>query len=233
MGASSITFATNADGRRVVRHDWPQAAPACRAIQRELTAHVDTRDDLGPVRVLGGVDIGFEDGGQTTRAAAVTLDADDLRVIESALVRLPTRMPYIPGLLSFREVPGALAALARLDAQPDLLFVDGHGTAHPRRLGVAVHLGLISGLPTIGVAKKRLTGEHDAVPDERGAHVALRDGEQIIGAVLRSRAGVKPIFISPGHRVCLDSALAWTCRALTRYRLPETTRAADRLASNR
>lgn len=222
------------NGRDVVSHDWPQDAPTCRALQQALAARVDTRDDLpAPIHTLGGVDIGFDNGGRVTRAAAVVLDADTLEVVDSALARVPTRMPYIPGLLSFREIPGALAALDKLAALPDLVFVDGHGIAHPRRLGVATHLGLVTGLPTIGVAKKRLTGAHDAVPDMRGAWVPLVDRGDTLGAVLRSRAGVKPIFISPGHRVSLPSALAWTLAALTRYKLPETTRHADKLASNR
>ncbi|GAB3680657.1 deoxyribonuclease V [Salinisphaera aquimarina] len=233
MGASALTFSTNRHGQRVIAHAWPHDAPGCRAIQAELTQHIVTHDDFGPVATLGGIDIGFEDGGRTTRAAAVVLDAETLEIIERALVRVPTRMPYIPGLLSFREIPGALAALDQLAQRPDLVFVDGHGIAHPRRLGVATHLGLVTGLPTIGVAKKRLTGSHDEAPSGRGQWTPLRDKDDIIGAVLRSRVGVKPIFISSGHRVALDSGIAWTRRALTRYRLPETTRAADKLASNR
>ena len=221
------------DGRPVVTHDWPRQAPACRAIQQALIDQVNTRDDLPAVHTLGGVDIGFEDQGRTTRAAVAVLDAQSLAVIETTLARVPTRMPYIPGLLSFREIPGAMSALEQLTRLPDLLLVDGHGIAHPRRLGVATHLGLVTGLPTIGVAKKRLTGTHDAVPDVRGAWVPLRDGHDTIGAVLRSRVAVKPIFISPGHRVGLESALGWTLKALTRYRLPETTRVADKLASDR
>lgn len=221
------------DGRDVVIHDWPQDAPSCRRVQYALAERVDTRDAVGTVHTLGGVDIGFEDGGRITRAAAVVLDAATLEVRESALARVPTRLPYIPGLLSFREIPGALAALEQLSALPDLILVDGHGIAHPRRLGVATHLGLVTGLPTIGVAKKRLTGRHDPVPEARGDWVPLVDKGETIGAVLRSRAAVKPIFISSGHRVSLDSALAWTLASLTRYRLPEPTRAADKLASNR
>ena len=221
------------NGRPVVAHDWPHDAPSCRRIQQALAERVDTQDDLPRVQTIGGIDIGFEDGGRTTRAAAVVLDAETLEVRETALARVPTRMPYIPGLLSFREIPGALAALEQLSALPDLALVDGHGIAHPRRLGVATHLGLVTGLPTIGVAKKRLTGQHDEVPNERGAWVPLLDKGETIGAVLRSRVSVKPIFISAGHRVSLESALAWTLKTLTRYRLPETTRVADKLASNR
>lgn len=223
-----------ADGRRRIEHDWPREARAGRAIQDAIAEHVDTRNALpATVHTIAGVDIGFEDGGQTTRAAIVVLDPADLSVVEQTLVRRPTRMPYIPGLLSFREIPAALDALSELSALPDLLMVDGHGIAHPKRLGVATHLGLVSGLPTIGVAKKRLTGSHDAAPEQRLAWTPLMDGGETIGAVLRSRAGVKPIFISPGHRVDLGTAIDWTIRTLTRYRLPETTRAADRLASRR
>lgn len=230
--AAKVTTAVR-HGRNVVVHDWPQDAPSCRRVQLALAERVNTRDDLPRVHTLGGVDIGFEDGGRVTRAAAVVLDATTLELRESALARVPTRMPYIPGLLSFREIPGALAALEQLSALPDLVLVDGHGIAHPRRLGVATHLGLVTGLPTIGVAKKRLTGSHDAVPEARGAWTPLVDKGETIGAVLRSRFAVKPIFISSGHRIGLDSALAWTLAALTRYRLPEPTRAADKLASNR
>lgn len=234
MAAEAHVTVSERDGRRVVVHDWPHEARACRAVQQALSECVDTRDDLPcEIRTLGGIDIGFEEGGRVTRAAAVLLDAETLEVRETALARVPTRMPYIPGLLSFREIPGALAALDQLSAPPDLALVDGHGIAHPRRLGVATHLGLVTGLPTIGVAKKRLTGTHAEVPDERGAWVPMFDRGETIGAVLRSRVAVKPIFISSGHRVGLDSALAWTLKALTRYRLPETTRVADKLASNR
>lgn len=220
-------------GRRVLSHHWPADAAAARALQRQLTIYVDTRCALGDVATIAGVDIGFEDGGQTTRAAVVVLDASDLSRREQALVRQPTRMPYVPGLLSFREVPAALAALAELAEPPDLLMVDGHGIAHPRRVGVATHLGLVSGLPSIGVAKKRLTGRHDPAPEPRLAWTPLRDGDETIGAVLRSRRGVQPIFISAGHAVDLQTALEWTRRTLSRYRLPEPTRAADGLASNR
>lgn len=233
MCATAIRIVQEPDGRRRLVHDWPREAAACRALQAQLAAHLEIRDDFGPVHTLCGIDIGFEEGGRTTRAAAVVLDARDLVEIEQALIRMPTRMPYIPGLLSFRETPGALAALEALSTRPDLLMVDGHGMAHPRRLGVATHLGLLSGLPSLGVAKKRLTGRHPEVPDTQGTWVALTDGDETIGAVLRSRTAVKPIFISPGHRMSLDSAIAWTARALTRYRLPEPIRAADRLASNR
>lgn len=208
------------------------------ALQRELATwrHSENDFDAKAVETLGGVDIGFEDGGHITRAAAVLLDARNLAVLETYVARMPTRMPYIPGLLSFREVPAGLQAIRGLAIQPDIVMVDGHGIAHPRRVGVATHLGLVSGLVTIGVAKSRLTGTHNTVPNERGAWVTLRDeknDDEIIGAVLRSRAGVKPIFISSGYRINLATAVKWVMHAVTRYKLPETTREADALASRR
>src|SRR5699024_11084797 len=168
-----------------------------------------------------------------TRAAAVVLAADTLEVLETQVARIPTRMPYIPGLLSFREIPAALQALAQLSIVPDLLMVDGHGIAHPRRVGVAAHLGLVSGLVTLGVAKKKLVGTYGTVPDERGAWVPLLDNGETIGAVLRTRINVKPLFISPGYRIGLASSVQWVMTAVTRYKLPKTTREADALASRR
>lgn len=216
-----------------IRHAWDVDAREAVAIQNRLRDALITEDDLGPVHRVAGVDVGFEDGGRTTRAAVVVLAPDDLRPLDSALVRSPTRFPYVPGLLSFREVPAVLDALARLDTPPDLILCDGQGVAHPRRMGIACHLGLVTGLPTIGVAKSRLTGRHGPVPEGRGEWTPLYDGDEVIGAVLRSRPGVKPIYVSGGHRVGLETAVAWVMRCLTRYRLPETTRTADALASNR
>ena len=213
-------------------HDWPTTAAEARALQDTIRNDVVVAP-LGdaPIRHVAGVDIGFEDRGATTRAAIVVFDADTQERVDEVLVRSQTRMPYIPGLLSFREVPGALDALAALHITPDLLMVDGHGIAHPKRLGVATHLGLASGLPSIGIAKKRLIGTHATVPEGRLAWTPLVERDETIAAVLRSRPRVKPIFISPGHRTDLANALDWCTRFLTRYRLPETTRAADKLAS--
>ncbi|HEY9147853.1 MAG TPA: deoxyribonuclease V, partial [Gammaproteobacteria bacterium] len=145
--------------------------------------------------------------------------------------REPTRFPYVPGLLSFREVPAVLAALEQLSALPDLLLCDGQGIAPPRRLGIASHLGVLLDLPTIGVAKSRLVGEHAEPGEEKGAWQPLTDKGETLGCVLRSRSNVKPLYISPGHRVSVESARHWVMACLTRYRLPETTRWAHRLAS--
>lgn len=154
-----------------------------------------------------------------------------MTVLDRQIVRQPTRFPYVPGLLSFREVPAILEALAGLQRLPDLLLCDGHGYAHPRRMGVACHIGLATGLPTIGVGKTRLVGEHEPVPAERGGWSALRDRDETIGAVLRTRNRVAPVYVSPGHRIDLPTAVQQVMACLNRYRLPEPIRAADRLAS--
>ncbi len=216
-----------------LEQEWAGLTPRdAIALQRKTATAVITRDQLPAVRTVAGVDVGFENK-HTARAAVVVLDAATLEPMDHALARLPVSFPYVPGLLSFRECPVVLRALVSLKVTPDLLLCDGQGIAHPRRLGVASHLGVLTGLPSIGVAKSRLVGTHDPVPDRRGAWVPLRDGDEVIGAVLRTRQGVKPLFISPGHRVSLATALEWVMACVTRYRLPETTRWADGLASDR
>lgn len=201
------------------------------ATQRELAGRVLEIDDARDVRRVAGVDVGFPGGGPIARAAVAVLSFPGLEAVEHALAERPVEFPYVPGLLSFRELPAVLQAVARLGQQPDLLLVDGQGRAHPRRLGIACHLGLLTGLPSIGVAKTRLIGEHAEVPDRRGAWVPLYDRGEMVGAVLRSRAGVKPIYVSVGHRVSLERAIDWVMACTTRYRLPQTTRAAHALAS--
>jgi deoxyribonuclease V len=215
--------------------DWDGSVRDARRVQAELAARVRVRDGYAdPPRWLGGFDVGFDDEGAITRAAAVLLDADTLEPLASEVVRLPTSMPYIPGLLSFRELPALLQALARLPHEPDLVFVDGHGIAHPRRLGIAAHFGVVTDLPTVGVAKKVLTGTAStALHDMRGAFTPLRDGREQIGWMLRSKPRCNPLVVSPGHRVSMASAPQLVMRYTTTYRLPEPTRLADRLASRR
>lgn len=215
--------------------DWTGDTAPLRALQQTLAQQVVLRDAFAkPLRTVAGFDVGFEDGGATTRAAAVLLDADTLAVLDRQVARLPTRMPYVPGLLSFRELPALLAALAQLPQAPDLAFLDGHGIAHPRRLGIAAHFGVATGLPSIGVGKTILTGEaRMALHEMRGAFTPLRDGTAQIGWLLRSKPGCLPLVVSPGHRVALASAPELVMRFTTTYRLPEPTRLADRLASRR
>ena len=214
---------------------WTGDTAPLRALQQTLAQQVVLRDAFAkPLRTVAGFDVGFEDGGATTRAAAVLLDADTLDVLDRQVARLPTRMPYVPGLLSFRELPALLAALAQLPQAPDLAFLDGHGIAHPRRLGIAAHFGVATGLPSIGVGKTILTGEaRMALHEMRGAFTPLRDGTAQIGWLLRSKPGCLPLVVSPGHRVALASAPELVMHFTTTYRLPEPTRLADRLASRR
>lgn len=214
-------------------HPWDLTPKEAMALQSRLAGDIVCHDDFGPIARVAGVDVGFEDDGATTRAAVAVLGFPSLQLDTSAIARMPTRFPYVPGLLSFREVPAVLAAMQQLDVLPDLLLCDGQGIAHPRRLGIASHLGLLLDIPAIGVAKTRLIGKHGEVPDERGAWVPLKDGSETIGAVLRTRTGVKPLYVSPGHRIGLESSIAWVMACLTRYRLPETTRWAHRLASEK
>lgn len=214
------------------RHPWDVTPKEAAAIQNRLRVHVIASDLPGAgIERVAGIDVGFEAEGKITRAAVAVLHFPSLKPFEEAVVRKPTRFPYIPGLLSFREIPAVLAALERLQALPDVLICDGQGYAHPRRFGIACHLGVLTGIPAIGVGKTRLIGSHEPVPERRGAWVPLVDAGEVVGAVLRTREKVKPVYVSVGHRVSLATAVDLTLRLTTRYRLPETTRQAHRLAS--
>ena len=216
-------------------HPWDVSPSEAIAIQRRLAAavRVEENPNLAELNCVAGVDVGFEDGGQTTRAAIAVLDFPGLQLIEHRIARLPTSFPYVPGLLSFRELPAVLEAITQLQNPPQIFLCDGQGIAHPRRLGIASHLGVLLDLPSIGVAKTRLVGRYREPADKRGAWSPLLDGEACIGAVLRSRAGVKPIFISPGHKLSLEQAIDITMACTGRYKLPETTRWAHKLASDK
>lgn len=212
-------------------HDWDVTSAQAVELQRELSRFVITADDFGDIYTVAGVDVGFENNGRITRAAVAVLDYPSLRPAEEAVARLPTTFPYVPGLLSFRELPAVLRAVESLGRMPDLFLCDGQGIAHPRRFGIACHLGLLTNTPALGVGKSRLVGKHGKVPEQRGGWTALIDRHEVVGAVLRTRAGVKPVYISPGHRISLESAVRLVMVCTTRYKLPETTRAAHRLAS--
>lgn len=216
---------------RIPPHSWELTPAEAISLQQSLRDKVIRQDRLEPPRRIAGVDVGFEDSGQITRAAVAVLAFPSLQPVEQAVAHLPTRFPYVPGLLSFREIPAILKALSRLEHPPELLLCDGQGLAHPRRFGLACHLGLLTDIPSIGVGKSRLIGTHGALPDKKGAWVPLLDRGEEVGAVLRTRRGVKPVYVSIGHRVSLPTAIAYVLAATTRYKLPETTRAAHRLAS--
>jgi len=209
----------------------PASVAEAIAIQQELRKRVVLEDDFGELRTIAGIDVGYDYRRKRSRAALVVLRDGELE--SSVVVYDDTPFPYVPGLLSFREAPVILKALACLDTAPDLLFVDGHGVAHPRRIGIAAHIGVLTGLPTIGVAKKRLCGEHRAPGVRKGAATMLKHLGERIGTVLRSKDNVKPLFVSPGHRVSQATAVKLVKRHLTRYRLPEPTRLADQLSKTK
>jgi len=214
--------------------EWDGSTEGARALQERLARTVVLRDGFPKrLQTVAGFDVGFEDDGAITRAAAVLLDADTLEVIDARCVRIPTAFPYVPGLLSFRELPALLQALDALPRAPELAFIDGQGIAHPRRFGVASHFGVATGIPSIGVAKKILVGTGAALHQIRGAYTPLREGGQQIGWLLRSKANCNPLVVSPGHRVAMASAADLVMRFVRNYRLPEPTRLADRLASRR
>ena len=201
-------------------------------IQETLRHLVITCDDFAPIHSIAGADCSFLPEENAIRAAVVVYSYPDLQVQEHSLIKCQTTFPYIPGLLSFREAPAVIQAYTKLRFPPDLLLCDGHGAAHPRRFGLASHLGVILNLPSIGVAKSKLIGEHTPVADERGAWQSLLDGNEVIGAVLRTQPGIKPIYISTGHRISLKTAIQIVMRATKKFRLPEPCRQAHHLVVN-
>lgn len=216
---------------RMPPHPWQVSPSYARIIQEECAPEVEREDRLGFIRYVGGADIGFEDDGRVTRAALIILRFPELTLVEHVIVRRRTRFPYVPGLLSFREIPALLTALDSVRSEPDLILCDGQGIAHPRRFGLACHLGVLVDRPTIGVAKQRLIGDFRSPPQRRGAWSPLVDNDEVIGAALRSRVGTKPVFVSIGHRISLETAVRLTLACTTRFRLPETTRLAHHFAS--
>ena len=217
-------------GPDTTQHRWHVTPAEAIEIQDRLRHLVVTEDRFSPIRRIGGADVHFDRGSNRARAAVAVLSFPDLRPVEQAVAGLSVDFPYLPGLLSVRELPPVLAALTRLSVLPDILLCDGQGFAHPRRFGMACHLGVITGVPTIGVAKTRLLGNYSELPEERGAWVPLMDQDEVVGGALRTKAHVKPLFVSVGHRVSLPSAIRFVLDCTPRYRLPETTRIADRLA---
>lgn len=199
-------------------------------MQRRLAPQIERYDRLDAIRTVAGVDVAYGHRGGPARAAVALFSYPELTLLEHACIVQPATFPYVPGLLSFREAPAVLAAIDRLSRRPDLLLVDGQGIAHPRRLGIASHLGLCLDLPAIGVAKSRLVGTHAEPGPNRGDRSPLADGDEEIGAVLRTRRRVRPLFISIGHRVTLATAITFVLDCGRGYRLPEPCRIADRLS---
>jgi len=216
-------------------HEWTPEPAAAVQLQRELAARVIRTDEIkGEVRLVAGVDMAINENNGMARAAVVLLEYPSMEIVERHVYEEPLRMPYIPGLLSFREIPCILGAFAQLHAHPDLVMVDGQGIAHPRRLGIAAHLGLWLDLPTIGCAKSILTGHFDEqkLGDEVGDWLPLLYKNETIGAALRTRLRVKPMIISLGHRISLETSLRYVLACGKGYRLPEPTRQADKLSKD-
>ena len=212
-------------------HNWNLSTSEARQIQNELAGKVDRNNRIDKIKFIAGIDVGFDLKRKISRSAIAVLSYPELELIEFAKAEIETVFPYIPGLLSFREIPVIIEALKKIKKIPDVILCDGQGIAHPRRFGLACHIGVLTDIPTIGVAKSRLIGEYGLLELEKGSMVALKSGSEIIGKVVRSRTNVKPLFISVGHKVDLDKCLEIVLNCLTKYRLPETTRWAHKLAS--
>ena len=211
--------------------DWELSPTDAKILQLTLSRKVIHTDKVGNISTIAGVDAGYRGEGNLSCAAAVLLSYPDLDPIDNAVAFRNTSYPYVPGLLAFRELPALIDAFEKLEGKPDLILCDGHGKAHPRRFGIACHLGVLLDIPTIGAGKSRLTGTHSPVQDQRGASEYLWDGEEIIGAVVRTRTGVNPIYVSIGHRISLNTAVQIVLDCCPRYRIPEPLREAHRLAS--
>ncbi|MFC1938349.1 deoxyribonuclease V [Chloroflexota bacterium] len=207
-------------------HGWQVSPAQASDIQQGLAAQVSRRSEITTPRFIAGVDILIKKGQELATGAAVVLRYPELELVETKVVQGKLDFPYIPGLLSFRESPITLAACERLDITPDLILVDGQGIAHPRRMGLACHLGLFLNTPTIGCAKSLLCGEHQAPGEEPGSYAEVIDNAATIGVALRTRLGTKPIFVSIGHKVDLQAATYWVLECCRGYRLPEPTRLA-------
>ena len=210
-------------------HPWEMTPAEARQIQNELRNEVISQDRFGDIKTVAGVDLGFKK--DVARASVIVLSFPELQLIDGVLVESPVPFPYIPGLLSFRETPPLLKAFTQLNTEPDLIIADGQGIAHPRRFGIASHLGLILDRPTIGCAKSRLWGRHKQPNNEAGSIEYLYDKGEIIGAAVRTRSNVSVVYVSVGHRISLDSAIRLTLACCGRYRLPETTRYAHQAAA--
>ncbi|MFN8451807.1 MAG: deoxyribonuclease V [Anaerolineae bacterium] len=217
-------------------HDWNISAAEAIALQKRLAAEINFHMpiDLDAIRLVAGVDVSVKTdpvtGAAHSQAAVVVLRYPDMHVIETARAQMPTPFPYIPGLLSFREGPVLETAFGKLQAEPDVFIFDGMGRAHPRRIGIASHMGLWLQKPTIGCGKTLLSGHFREPPNDRGAFSDLVDRGEVIGAVLRTRATVKPVFISVGHRADLATSVELVMRCTSKYRLPDPIRAAHNAA---
>lgn len=213
----------------VINHSWNLDEEEALEIQRTLSKKVLREDKINDVNLVAGVDVAYEKSGDNLVATVVVLEADSLELVETVISRSSTQFPYLPGLFSFRELPPLIDAFSKLQCSPDLVVCDGQGIAHPRRFGMACHLGVIFDIPTIGCGKTKLIGKYEELSLERGSFSDIIDDEEIIGRALRSQHAIKPIYVSVGHRISLSTATNWILKLSPKYRLPETTRIADQV----
>lgn len=213
-------------------HSWDITPSEARILQEKLRRDVRIIPlNLNAIRYVAGADVSCMKRDPWLYASVVVMDMTEMKPVEVANASQKSLFPYIPGLLSFRESPVILQAWEKLRLKPDALICDGQGIAHPRRFGIASHLGLLLGVPTVGCAKSILTGRYDSLGEEAGSRAYLKEGEDVVGAALRTRANVKPVFVSPGHLSDIDSSVNLVCTCLRSYRLPETSRLAHRSAN--
>ena len=215
-------------------HNWNLAPREAIELQKQLAFEVIQADAFDePIKTVAGIDLGYEAKTDTSRAVVVVLSFPELELLETSEALLPIQFPYVPGLLSFRETPVAIKALEKLKIAPDLILCDGQGLAHPRRFGIACHIGLLADVPTIGVAKSILVGKYETLGLTRGSVSPLIHNKEQVGMVLRTKNNVQPVYVSVGHRISLETAVRYVLECTPKYRLPETTRLADKLASYR
>ncbi len=212
------------------RIEWPGSVESARELQLSLAKRVRLTEFKQSINFVAGIDVAFPVGGKVTRAAVVVLSFPEMKVLEQVTVEQQTCLPYIPGMLSFREGSAILQALERLSIQPDILMFDGQGILHPQRLGIASHIGVLLNKPTLGVAKNPFRGSFIAPKTEFGAYESVYLDEEHLGYALRSKKNVKPIFVSPGHLITKQQALTLAVQCCHGYKLPEPTRLADKLS---
>lgn len=210
-------------------HEWDLSCAEARRLQLRLAQRVRFIAMKKRPKLIAGLDCAFSKDGKRIFAAAVVIDLSDFSIIETTTATRKVDFPYIPGLLSFREAPACIDAIEKLKTTPDVFIVDGQGFAHPRRLGIASHIGLLIDKPTIGCAKSRLIGTFEEPGRQKGNYSQLFDGDEAIGAVLRTRTAVKPVYVSVGHKCTLEDAISIILECTTRYRLPEPSRLAHQL----
>jgi deoxyribonuclease V len=213
--------------KQAITHPWALSETEAIALQRQLAQRVERSDRLNRIATVAGVDVAYDQHSNKLIAAVVVLNASTFEIVASATAVDEEQFPYIPGLFSFRELPSIAKALEKLDLTPDLIICDGQGIAHPRRFGLACHLGVLFDIPTIGCGKTLLLGTAEPAEKKRGVSVPLLDNDEVIGAALCTQDEIKPVYVSIGHRVSLETACAWVLKASTKYRLPETTRTSD------